>query len=173
MTEPHLTIPVSPNREALVDSEDYAAVSMYEWHVARTPKGKEYVATIQRYRSEKGRRRVMLHRLIMNVHLQLGRKKEFLVDHINGDTFDNRRANLRLATNGQNMQNAGVRKSNKSGLKGVCYCSSRRGSKYRAYIQAEGRQFYLGTFATAHEAALAYDRKAKELHGDFARPNFK
>lgn len=105
-----------------------------------------------------------LHRLV------LGAKKGQIVDHINGNPLDNRRANLRLATRSQNLFNRGRPKHNTSGFKGVHFC--KRTKRYRASIRANNRVVRLGRFDTAAKAARAYDKAARVHHGDFAQLNF-
>ncbi|TNC15362.1 hypothetical protein FF100_05020 [Methylobacterium terricola] len=90
---------------------------------------------------------------------------EMYVDHANGDGLDNRRANMRLATQTQNMANKAVERRNLLGLKGV---SAARG-KFRATITPNGRKIHLGTFKTPEEAAAAYRGAAVALWGDFAK----
>lgn len=93
-----------------------------------------------------------------------------LVDHANGDGLDNRRANLRLATPSQNGANIAAPRSNTSGYKGVNLY--RRTGRWRAHITVAQRQRHLGYFATAEEAARAYDSAALAAWGAFARLNF-
>ena len=93
-----------------------------------------------------------------------------LVDHRNGDSTDNRRSNLRLATLSENNRNMGLSSRNTSGFKGVSYYASR--NKYRAYIKLNGNRKHLGYFETAEDAAEAYDEAARKLHGEFACVNF-
>lgn len=90
------------------------------------------------------------------------------VDHIDGDRQNNRIDNLRLATSSQNKFNRTVNPKSRSGLKGVEF--DPRDGRFYAKIMANGRRHYLGCFANAEEAKFAYDRAAKSLHGDFARP---
>lgn len=89
------------------------------------------------------------------------------VDHENGVRSDNRWRNLRLATNGQNQQNATIRSNNTSGFKGVSF--HKGCGKYRAYINSNGKRKYLGLFETATEAAQARNQTAMGDHGEFAR----
>lgn len=88
------------------------------------------------------------------------------VDHINRDRADNRIGNLRLATPGQNRQNAKLRDDNRTRLKGVDF--NRKAGNWRARISCDGRTRHLGFFSTPEEAHTAYKRAADELHGDFA-----
>lgn len=92
--------------------------------------------------------------------------KDF-IDHINRRRADNRFANLREATDAQNKRNTGKRRHNKSGIKGVSW--NRQRQKWQADIQSDRKRRYLGIFDDIAEAAAAYARAAKELHGEFAR----
>lgn len=92
--------------------------------------------------------------------------EETVVDHINGDTLDNRIENLRLCTNNQNTKS--VRRSPKPcGFKGV----TAHGIRYRARVKNDYKEYLLGVFDTAIEAAMEYDRAALRLHGRFAVTN--
>jgi hypothetical protein len=93
-----------------------------------------------------------------------------VVDHINRNKADDSWSNLRLATNSENAANQCVRKSNVSGFVGVSWCADRQ--KWAAQIRIAGRKTNLGRFATAEEAAKAYDRAAFATFGGFANLNF-
>ena len=86
------------------------------------------------------------------------------IDHINGDRSDNRWANLREATNAQNLANRGANKNNTSGFKGV----SRFRQRWQASITKDGRQIH-SVYDTPEAAHAAYVAAANELHGEFAR----
>lgn len=151
-------IQLTQGKRAIVDEEDFEKLSQYSW----VYHSKGYAHTTVRLKS--GRRTtVKMHRMILNA------PKGIQVDHENLDGLDNRKSNLRLATQSQNMMNRKVQKNNKSGYKGVNF----RGFTYRARIQVEGKLIRLGNFKTAVEAARAYDTKAKESFGEFANLNFK
>ena len=93
------------------------------------------------------------------------------VDHLNHNTLDNRRQNLRNVTRAFNQANKSVQKNNKLGLKGV-YIDKITG-KYKAHIRVNKIKKYIGCYETAEEAARAYDKAALEFYGEHALTNFK
>lgn len=95
-----------------------------------------------------------------------GEWPESCIDHIDNIKDNNKFSNLRQASPSQNQINKIV--PNTTGFRGV----SLHGGKYNAIISSKGKQYYLGRFNTAEEAAKAYDEKAKEWHGKFAILNF-
>ena len=103
-----------------------------------------------------------IHRLVYQ-HFGNDWNPKMTVDHRDCIKSNNHISNLRMATRQQQVFN---RKAfNKLGVKGVCM----DGNKYRARIKINGKQSHLGTFETVEEASLAYQTKAKELHGEFFR----
>jgi hypothetical protein len=112
---------------------------------------------------------------IYRVMLEIEDPKIF-IDHVNGNPLDNRRCNLRVCTQAQNMWNMGNR-GGKVPYKGVSIfidprVKPRKNPLYVVYIKAEGKRKNLGYFDCPIEAARAYDQKAREWHGEFARLNF-
>ena len=105
-----------------------------------------------------------VHRLVFLLHH--GYMPRY-IDHINGDTFDNRIANLRDATYAQNNQNAKIRKDSTSGVKGVFL--HKASGKWAASCQVNKKRQHLGLFATIEEAEKAVKSFRNQHHGEFAR----
>jgi hypothetical protein len=113
-----------------------------------------------------------LSRPVLHSFSDGGSASNGLVDHINTDSLDNRRANLRLATPSQNSCNSRRDKSNTySRYRGVSF--SKRKQKWFAAIRANGKKMWLGYFETEIDAAKVYDDAAKKYHKEFAMLNFK
>ena len=108
--------------------------------------------------------RYRLHRLIYQFHY--GNCPEFL-DHIDCNKSNNKIENLRPATSKQNSANRKITKTNKLGLKGVCFDKK----KYKASIKINGKSIHIGTFNDPNIAHFAYCKKAKELFGEFSCTN--
>ncbi len=144
--------------ETLIDDSDYTKVSGFVWRVANTSGGKSYIVTNFNSRLR------YLHRFIMQA------KDGQHIDHINGNTYDNRRDNLRFATHAENTRNCSKCKTGRgsSKYKGV----SLDKTKWRARITFNANTETIGYFKDEVEAANAYDKKAIELFGDFAKLNF-
>jgi len=142
------------------DKCDEQIVKSGKWYL--TPNG--YL----RGRINGERRPVFFHRIVM------GSPAGKNIDHINGDKLDNRRSNLRVCTVSQNQMNAKKTRIGKtaSAFKGVDWVQRNTINPWRAKIKMNGKQVHLGCFSNELLAAIAYDKKAKELFGEFARPNF-
>jgi hypothetical protein len=152
-------IELTKGHTAVIDADDVNAIRDYKW---RSSKGKGTNYACSGLRLDDGRvKTLFLHRLLMKP------SKGFVVDHINGDGLDNRRSNLRVATVAQNNLNSRVRSDSTTGIKGAYY-DKRKGSYY-SHIKRGDKRIYLGTFSTAEEAADAYAKASRELHGEFGR----
>ena len=150
-------IPLTQNRFARVDPEDYAALARHKWSAAR--QGRNVYAV----RSEKGVQ-IRMHRVIMKA------PRHLVCDHIDHDGANNTHRNLRLCTRRQNGKNQRRRTDGRSKYKGVSWHKGDR--KWHARIYHDGRCHHLGAFTSEIEAAKAYDRAARILHGPFASLNF-
>jgi hypothetical protein len=112
----------------------------------------------------KGHRQIMVDRKLYMAHrlawlYVYGEHPKLLLDHINRNPDDNRICNLRLATNSQNQQNTRIKKSNKSGVKGVGYCLDSR--SWRARITKNDKTFDLGRFKN-FDLAVEARKKAED-----------
>lgn len=158
------TIPLTQGFEAIVDAEDLPLVSGYSWYTYNDPRrSTQYAVTNVRLPTGK-RKTLRMHRLIMGADSKYG------VDHANGNGLDNRRSNLRLATQRQNSTNRRIHKNNRSGYKGVHWRSDN--CRWRAAIGTPQGKITLGHFDNCIDAAKAYDRAARRLFGEYAKLNF-
>lgn len=145
-------IALTQGKIAIIDADDLPIVKQYTWRLCNG-----YATT-----SVQRRKNVLMHKMITGFAL---------TDHEDGDGLNNRRSNLRPATTQQNVFNAGKRRNNKTGYKGVCFHGKYAG-RFLAYIKFNYKTKNLGVFSSAEDAARAYDKAAIELHGEFARLNF-
>lgn len=150
-----------------VDDSDYDHLNQYNWHVLKV--GKSIYAVRNTYINQKVGS-IYMHREIM------GNPKGVLIDHWKGNGLNNQRYNLRESTKQQNAFNTHD-VDGQIPYKGV-YPHKRIGKTGKvtfpivAKIKKDGISFWLGTFRTPKEAAIAYDNKAVELFGEFASLNF-
>jgi hypothetical protein len=94
-----------------------------------------------------------------------------IIDHINGDTKDNRIENLRECSCAQNQYNSPRKLNNKSGYKGVVEHKNCSVKKWQAKIVVNKKVVSLGYYASAEEAGEVYVKAAKAYAGNFAHPN--
>ena len=156
------SITLSHGKVAVVDDHDYEDLRQDNWHASKC--GDVWYA-------RRGEHCLFMHRLVMERAIGRPLQPGELVDHVNRDTLDNRRSNLRVATKAQNSQNE-VRRIGASRFKGVARGTHSKVNPWRAYINACGRQIALGRFPDEESAARAYDEAAAEYFGEFARTNF-
>lgn len=143
---------------SVIDASDAPLVGQKCWHAAPC-RGKFY-ARAHFFQPDGRDETWCLQRFLLNP------PKGFVVDHINGDMLDNRRANLRLATNAENARNVAMRASNTSGFKGVTW--HKNSQTWRAQIKIDKKHVSLGAFNDPLEAHKAYCLAAAEIHGQFA-----
>jgi len=134
-------IKLTQGKVALVDDEDFEYLNQYKWYAS------------QGYAKRRGN---------IMIHQQLG---FYEGDHLDGNGLNNQKYNLRFCTSAQNNMNRQKRNNCKSKYKGVS--RQKHGIKWIAYINGK----YIGSYDIEEQAALAYNHKAKELFGEFARLN--
>jgi len=159
LDQPYRFIPLTQGQTAIVDVGDFEGLSRWNWHAQRTPDSRKFYAA--RYDVDRKSNTQMTSEIL---------KTRQTVDHKDGNSLNYRRKNLRKCTDSQNVSNVlRPARNNTSGFRGV----SRFRNSWRTHIRKGGKVVALGTFKTAREAALIYDREARALHGKFAFQNFR
>jgi len=153
-------IPLTRGKYAKVDDEDFEYLNQFKWCV----QGK-YAGRLSSRKFGK-RSMILMHREIL--HTPNG----MLTDHIDEDGLNNQKYNIRVCTSSQNAANIKMRKANTSGFRGVRLDKRAKIKKWRVDIRNVCMKLYVGHFYSKEEAARAYDKKATELFGKFARLNF-
>lgn len=159
------------SKYALIDDEDfdlvmkrplypYQKLKINKWVIKQSKH--LYYATCSWRTHLGGWTSMRMHRLILG----LTHTDRLIIDHKNGDGLDNRRANLRVCTQSQNMANSRQHIETHSGFKGVRWV---RGSKkWAAHVTVNHKQIYLGLFECKNQAANAYNERAIKEFGVFA-----
>ncbi|MHC4642734.1 MAG: HNH endonuclease, partial [Planctomycetota bacterium] len=156
-------IPLTQCKYAMVDDEDYERLTKYKWFAMRSRRG---FYAIRMVKAKNGsRKKIRMHRQIFDV------PGDKFVDHINHNSLDNRKANLRIVTNMQNSWNKRKQRGDYSSqYKGVSW--AKRVGKWHTEIYCRGTRIFIGYFDNQISAGRAYDAKAAELYGDYAVLNF-
>ena len=137
--------------ECLIDLEDYEKIKDIKWRVNDQLR---VICNKNKYGSK------FLHRFIMNYSGELS------IDHINRNTLDNRKKNLRICKQQDNMCNLSLRKSNKFGVSGISW--NKKMKKYEVYLSKSNKKHYLGCYENFEEA-VKIRLEAEELYyGEFA-----
>ena len=144
-------ITTSRGAEIIVDASDCETVKEYSWCISKTG----YPVA----RAKDGRV-IKLTRLLLDVT-----NPKLVIDHINGDPFDNRRKNLRICRNGENARNCKLSKNNTSGYVGV---RQEKSSRWCASIMVNRKDINLGRYDTKEEAIRARQEAEKKYFGEFA-----
>ena len=152
-------VPLTKGQYAIIDACDYEVVSKHVWHAV-------YVESIQGYYAftnvnfGRKRRPIPMHRMITNA------PDDKLIDHINGNSLDERRVNLRECSYSENVRNSKISKNNTSGFKGVCW--SKTMSKWESKIMVNRKKIHLGYYDDPQTAHEAYCAAAVKYFGEFA-----
>jgi hypothetical protein len=160
MAEKHSTklIPLTQGQFAIVDAEDFDRLNQFKWFAHYQKDTRSFYAERNRPTSRGKRGTLPMTHVILNV--------TGMVDHKNHNTLDNRKENLRAATNSQNCTNGRTRLTNRSGHPGVCW--HKRDKNWRVYIQRQGKWYHLGNFPTKTEAIRVRRKAEKRFYGEFA-----
>ena len=153
-------IQLTQGKVALVDDEDFEYLNQWKWY-ARKCRDKFYA---QRHIKVNGNdTTIPMHRQIINPI------KGMVIDHINRDTLNNCKDNLRECTNGENMKNRSIYKNNKSGYKGIRFIE--KSKKWVVVITNNTKKIHIGYFVHLKNAIKAYNKAAVKYHGEFANLN--
>lgn len=158
---------------AVIDKEDLDKVSKFNWFAVKSRRA-IYAAT-----HGENRETIKMHRVIMGLT-----ESKLICDHIDHDGLNNRKQNLRVCTNSENVKNTTSRKNTSSKYLGVCYRPVRKRKlkngdysineytkKWVSQIQCNGKKFFIGRFLEEEQAAIAYNKIAFEKFGEFANLN--
>lgn len=151
-------IKLTQGRVAVVDDDDYKRLSAYKWYY-----NKGYAVRKLYINAVQGQKMIGMHREILKITGKVH------VDHIDGNSLNNQKFNLRPCTIAENSRNRGKSVKNNSGFKGVSFDPGRK--KFIAFIGVNGKTKYLGRFISAQDAAVVYNANALKFHGEFARLN--
>lgn len=161
-------IKLTQGKYAIVDDEDFAWLNQWKWFVVECSNkfyaGRhQWIGVINKKKVSK---RIYMHREVLQA------KKGSEIDHKDGNSLNNQKLNLRIATRSQNAMNRGKQINNKTGFKGVTLLKDQpRNKKYLSTIRINQRNICLGVFLTKEDAAQTYNEAAKKYFGEFAYLN--
>jgi hypothetical protein len=147
-------IPLTQGQNAIVDDEDFEYLNQWKWFIFNS-RGILYVMRREYHKRINGKQKyqnIFMHRLLMNP------PKNMVIDHLNRNSLDNRKVNLRICTHRENLQN--TKKTNKYGYLGI----DKRHNRYAAIIGLNNKKIYVGSYETKLEAYNAYINKSNELN---------
>jgi len=149
------------NLVALVDDEDFEYINQWKWFADKYKHG--YYAGRNDYTTSP-KTNISMHRQILGIT-----DSKILVDHANHNGLNNQRYNIRVANKSQNAVNTYSQKNSTSKYLGVCW--KERDRKWVAQITKDYKKIWIGYFEKEIDAAIAYNKKALELFGEFANLN--
>lgn len=148
-------IGLTRGKYAIVDDEDFEEMNKFKWYAQKIRKD-YYACRTPHLKMEDGKqikKTILMHRAIINC------KKGLIVDHINHDSLDNRKENLRIVSNRQNLQN--LKKSGTSKYPGVRWRADRK--RWVSTIYINGKVEYLGSSPNEKEVFSLYKKRCEEL----------
>ena len=143
------------NKQFVFDSEDFEKVSKYHWY----EESNGYIRSSGKKKEDK----IHIHRLIMGFPYGMN------IDHINHNTLDNRKSNLRIVTTSQNAMNRIKSSNNTSGVSGVVWVKSR--NKWKSQIKFNGQLIFLGEYDKFEDAEKRRKQAEEEYFGKYSYDN--
>lgn len=145
---------------------DYESIKLYQSIYWQVQWGRGFFYLRRAVHTGNGKqKRIHFHRELMNLADYDGKT---VVDHINGDSLDNRVENLRICTQKDNIKNFRIRDKSKTSSKyqGVYY--NKKNKNWRSIIRADNKQIEVGSFKSEIEAAEAYNEAIVKYKGEFS-----
>lgn len=156
-------IPLTQGQFALVDDDDFKELNQHKWYASLNTGTNSFYA-VRSIGLKCGKWvKLRMNRIVMSCDIDL------CIDHINHNTLDNRKLNLRIVTKSQNGMNQRRRNTNKSGITGVTWCDKR--NKWRAHIVVDRKQKHLGRFTLKKDAINARVKAEDRYHGEYSYNN--
>ena len=155
-------IQLTKGKVTIVDDEDFEYLNQWKWSTNSAKPERFYAWRNKRIDGKVNM--IYLHRFILNIT-----DRKIYVDHINNNSLDNRKVNLRQCSHSENERNKDKTKRNSSGFKGVCFDKSC--NKFCSLITVNKKRIWLGYFIDPIDAAKVYNEAALKYHGDFAKLN--
>ena len=156
-------IQLTQGKVAIVDDEDFDYLNQWKWSLRPTGNGISYAIRGFKKHEKSKIKSISMHRQIMNPD------KGYVIDHIDGNTLNNQKINLRICTQSQNCGNQKIPINNTTGFKGVQF--NKIQNRYYAQITVNKKNIYLGSFIDPIDAAKAYNEAAIKYKGEFANLN--
>jgi hypothetical protein len=153
---------LTQGKTALVDDEDFEELYKYKWHADKH--GSIYYA-VRSININYKIKHILMHRQIFGIT-----DKKIFIDHIDHNSLNNQKSNLRICTNQQNQRNSLKQKNTTSIYKGVSL--NKKSNKWHSIIIFNNKSIYLGSYINEIDAAKAYDVAAIKYFGEFANINF-
>jgi len=152
---------LTQGKVAIVDDEDFEYLNQWKWFA--NLKGKKFYVGRNISMFNGKQTKICMHRFIMNP------EKGMVIDHLDGNSLNNQKNNLRICTQAENNRNRNFNINNTSGFKGVYW--HKISSKWMAYIRINKKRLYLGIYTDPIDAARSYNEAALKYHGEFANLN--
>ena len=149
-------IQLTQGQFVMVDDDMFEDLNRYKWFANWHYNS---FRAVRRVRINGKKTMILMYRVIMNA------QKGDVIDHINGNSLDEQKSNLRFCTSSQNNMNRKTNSNNSTGYKGI----TPNGKGFRAQIYLGGKKICLGTRSTPEEAHQLYIEASKKYHGDFGR----